>query len=191
MGHHSRDRVTLELRGLRERLQALAASRQMTTSALVRQMLMALLDEEAGEGDTRRNLPAIPATATTTATVIDTPVVKVTLRLPASQARALARRARAADVSQGAYVVGLIDGASPSPVPPDHARTVAALLASTDQLAVIGTDLNAFLRLLGRVSSSELERYRAGILSLSDDVRRHLAIAATLVAELRLARRPR
>jgi hypothetical protein len=189
MGHHSRDRVTLELRGLRERLQALAASRQMTTAALVRQMLMALLDEEAGEGDTRRNLPAIPATAT--ATVIDTPVVKVTLRLPTSHAIALARRARAADVSQGAYVVGLIDGEPPNPVPPDHARTVAALLASTDQLAVIGTDLNAFLRLLGRRSSSELERYRAGIMSLAEDVRGHLALAAALVAELRSARRPR
>jgi hypothetical protein len=115
----------------------------------------------------------------------------VTLRLPASQARALAHRARAADVSQGAYVAGLIDGASPNPLPPDHAQAVAALLGSTDQLAVIGTDLNAFLRLLGRVSSSELERYRAGILSLSDDVRSHLAVAATLVAELRAARRVR
>jgi hypothetical protein len=187
MGHHSRDRVTLELRGLRERLQALAASHQMTTSALVRQMLIALLDAESGEGDTRRNFSAIPAGAT----AINTPVVKVTLRLPASHAIALARRARAADVSQGAYVVGLIDGASPSPVPQDHARTVAALLASTDQLAVIGTDLNAFLRLLGLRSSSELERYRAGILSLAKDVRLHLAIAATLVAELRSARRPR
>jgi hypothetical protein len=187
MGHHTRERMTLELRGLRERLQALAAARQMTTSALVRQTLMALLDEEPGEGDARRNFSAIPATATAN----NTPVVKVTLRLPASQARALARRARAADVSQGAYVVGLLNGAPPSPVSPDHARTVAALLASTDQLAVIGTDLNAFLRLLGLRSSSELERYRAGIMSLAKDVQRHLAIAATLVAELRSPRRPR
>jgi hypothetical protein len=186
MGHHSRDRVTLELRGLCERLQALAAARQITTSALVRQTLIALLDEELGEGDTRRNVPA-----TATATVIDTPVVKVTLRLPTSHAIALARRARAADVTQGAYVAGLIDGVPPSPLPPDHAQTVAALLASTDQLAAIGTDLNAFLRLLGLRSSSELERYRAGIMSLAEDVRRHLAIAATLVAELRSAKRPR
>jgi hypothetical protein len=187
MKPHSRDRVTIGLRGLRERLQELAAARQMTTSALVRQTLLALLDKDPDEGDTRRNLPAIPATAT----AIDTRVVKVTLRLSASQARALARRARAADVSQGAYVAVLIDGAQPSPLPPDHAQAVTALLASTDQLAVISTDLNAFLRLLGRVSSSELEYYRAGIMSLSADVRRHLAIAATLVAELRSARRPR
>jgi hypothetical protein len=187
MGHHSRDRVTLELRGLRERLQALAAARQITTSALVRQTLIALLDEEPGEGDIRGNVPTIPATSTST----DTPVIKVTLRLPASQARALARRARAADVSQGAYVAGLIDGAPPSPLPPDHAQAVAALLASTNQLAVISTDLNAFLRLLGRVSSSELERYRAGIMSLAENVRGHLALAAALVAELRSPRRPR
>lgn len=162
MEPHSRDRLTLELRGLREPLKALAEARQVTTAALVRKTLIALLDEDPDEGDTRRNLPVIPATAT----AIDTPVVKVTLRVSASQARALARRARAADVSQGAYVAGLIDGAQPSPLPPDHAQAVAALLASTDQLAVIGTDLNAFLRLLGRRSSSELERYRAGIMSL-------------------------
>jgi hypothetical protein len=102
-----------------------------------------------------------------------------------------ARRARAADVSQGAYVAGLINGAAPDPRPPDHAHAVAALTASTDQLAAMGTDLNAFIRLLGRGSSSEVERYRAGIMTLADDVRSHLATVAPLVAELRSARRRR
>ena len=47
------------------------------------------------------------------------------------------------------------------------------------------------MRLLGRGSSSEIERYRAGIMSLADDVRSHLALAAPLVAELKSARRHR
>jgi hypothetical protein len=55
----------------------------------------------------------------------------------------------------------------------------------------MGADLNAFMRLLVRGSSPEIERYRAGILSLADDVRSHLASAALLVAELRSARRLR
>ena len=115
-------------------------------------------------------------------------VVKVTLRLPAAHAFLLARRARAADVSQGDYVVGLLDGTPRVPPPPDHAQAIAALARSTDQLAAISTDLNAFMRLVGRVPRSELERYRAGILTLADDVRRHLAVAASFIAELKPAR---
>lgn len=117
--------------------------------------------------------------------------VKVTLRLSAAHAIALATRARAADVSQGAYVAGLIDDTPPTPLPPDHMYAVAALVGSTDQLAAMGADLNAFVRLLGRGSSTEIERYRAGIMSLTDDVRRHLALAAALAAELRSTRRSR
>ena len=60
------------------------------------------------------------------------------------------------------------------------------MIGPTDQLAAMGADLNAFMRPLGRGSLSEVERYRAGIMSLTDAVRSHLALAAPLVAELRL-----
>lgn len=95
MGRDSRDRVTIELRGMRERLHTLAELRKMPTAALVRKAIAALLDDELSDAGTSRN--------GTTATV-DGQVVKVTLRLPAAHAVALATRARAADVSQGAYV---------------------------------------------------------------------------------------
>ena len=85
-------------------------------------------------------------------------------------------------------MVGLLDGTPRVPPPPDHAQAIAALARSTDQLAAISTDLNAFMRLVGRVPRSELERYRAGILTLADDVRRHLAVAASFIAELKPAR---
>ena len=182
MGCGSRDRVTIELRGMGERLHALAARRKMPAAALVRKALAAFLDDEPSDADTRLN--------DTTATVHDQ-AVKVTLRLPAGHAVALATRARAADVSQGAYVAGLIDAMPPGPLPPDHTHAVTALVGSTVQLAAIGADLNAFMRLLGRASSTGIERYRAGIMSLADDVRSHLALAASLVAELRSARRSR
>ena len=182
MGHGSRDRVTVELRGMRARLQTLAAARQLTLAALVRQGVAQLLD--AG-GD------VVPISGSDTPAPGEHLIVKITLRLPSVSAAALARRARAADVSKGAYVAGLIDGLPPDPLQPDHADAVAALLASTDQLAAISTDLNAFMRLLARGSSSEIERYRAGVMSLADDVRGHLALVAPLVAALRSARRIR
>jgi len=59
----------------------------------------------------------------------------VTLGLPTTHAVALASRARLADVSQGAYATSTLDGAPPSPLSPDHAHAVAALVRSTDRLA--------------------------------------------------------
>ncbi len=179
VGCNSRDRVTIELRGLRERLNALAAARKTTTAALARTAIRSLLEVESSDKKIGRN----------DAGMRDVQIVKVTLRLSAAHATALSRRARSADVSQGTYVAGLIDGMPPNPLPPDHMHAVTALVSSTNQLAAMGADLNAFMRLLVRGSSTEIERYRAGIMSLTNDVRSHLALAALLVAELRSARR--
>ena len=44
--------------------------------------------------------------------------VKVTVRMSATHAVTLATRAHSADVSQGAYVAGLLDNAPPPPLPP-------------------------------------------------------------------------
>jgi hypothetical protein len=175
-----RDRITIELRGMRERLQRLAAARKTTTSALARQALVSLLDGESGNADygTRE--------ATTSC---GDPVVKLTLRLPAAHAVALATRARAADVSQGAFVAALMDGNPPASLPRDHADAVAAVVASTDQLAVMCTDINALMRLAKIGAKEEVQSYRARVSNLVDDVRSHLAVVAPLVATLKLVRR--
>lgn len=173
-----RDRVTIDLRGIRPQLQAQAAKRQMTAAALVRRAVTAMLD--AAPYDKGGSGPIDSASGTQ--------VVKVTLRLPPAHAVLLASRARVADLSQGMYVARLIDGTPAQPRAPDHTRAVAALMASTDRLAVLSADLNAFMRLLGRTPRSELEPYRANIRSLAGDVRVHLASAAALVAALRATR---
>lgn len=179
MGRGSRDRVTIDLRGMRDKLQALAAARAMTPAALVRKALAALLDGAPCSGD---------ITGRDTATDGGGQVVKVTLRLSVAQVVLLASRARAADVSQGMYVAGLIDGTPAQPRAPDHTQAIAALMASTDRLAALSADLNAFMRLAGRTPGSELEPYRASIWSLTADVREHLASAAALVTTLRAPR---
>lgn len=170
-----RDRVTVDLRGVRPQLQAQAAKRQMTAAALVRHAVMAILDD--APSDVGDNAPIDSASST--------PAIKVTLRLPVAHAVLLASRSRVADVSQGTYVARLIDGTPAHPRASDHAQAVAALMASTDRLAALSADLNAFMRLLGRIPRSELEPYRASIRSLAGDVRVHLASAAALVAALR------
>jgi hypothetical protein len=181
MGHPQRDRVTIDLRGLREPLQARARVNQMTPAALMRQAVLAYLTPKSGD-QTPDPKPL--------KYLREEQVVKVTMRLPAGHAALLNYKARTADVSQSIYVTALIEGAPP---PKNHAQTVAALQASTNRLAVISTDLSAFLRVMHQVkpgAAGELECYRVGIMTLSDDIRCHLAVAAQLVAELRTTRRP-
>jgi len=68
----------------------------------------------------------------------------------------------------------------------DRREAITALLRSTDQLAVISTDLTTFMRLLrqGKSDSPQLEGHRAGLMSLSNDLRGHLAVAGRFLSEL-------
>ena len=184
----SRDRITIELRGLREPLHAHAAARGVTTAALARATLKAWLDCASNDSSCNDNgsNPLLPKPVTEDRSEAH---VKVTLRLPAAQAVLLANRARAADVAQGIYVAGLIAGAPPVPLPANHAAAIAALVSSTDQLATTGTDLNAYAKPAGLLSEPELERCRVGVVALADEVRRHLAVAAPLLAKLKSRRR--
>ncbi|MFZ2825429.1 hypothetical protein [Hydrogenophaga sp.] len=182
MGKPQRDRVTIDLRGLREPLQARAGVNQMTPAALVRQAVLAYLAPKSGD-QTPDPRPL--------KYVREEQVVKVTLRLPAGHAALMNFQARIANVSKSIYVASLIEGAPP---PRNHTQTVAALQASTNRLAVVSTDLSAFLRILHMVkpgASQELDRYQAGIDTLNKDIRRHLNTASELVAELRAPRRPK
>jgi hypothetical protein len=176
----ARDRITVELRGLRERLHVAASARRMTTAALTRQALIAWLGTEPVLGD---------ESACDGIQMWDNTVVKLTLRLSNSHALALTTRARAADVSQGAYVAALIDGHPPVPRPRDHADALAAALACTDQLSVMCTDINALMRLLRSANQAGLQPYVERMRSLDVDVRRHLIVASSLMSELRATQR--
>lgn len=178
--HSARDRVTVDLRALGPRLRAYAAIQGKRPSTLMRKAVSQMLDAAPAPDCGVRQEPDGAGE-----------VAKVTLRMSGAHARSLAERARAAEVAQGDYVCGLLDGMAPAPPAADHAVSVAALRASTDRLAVVSSDLATFMRLLGRVQAAELESYRAGMVSLTTDLREHLACAAALVADLRSARSAR
>lgn len=177
----ARDRVTVDLRGFGSRLSVEAAKRHMTSAALVRHALVALLGQAPSDG-IDRHADGVPHETG------QPPLTKVTLRMSAVHAGLLATRSHAADVSQGRYIASLLDGMPAPPRPTDHSQTVAALLTSSDRLAVLAADLSAFVRLVGRVPNGQLEPYRASIQALATDVRAHLTTAAELVASLRPSR---
>ena len=169
-----RERVTIDLRGLSSALKEHAKARHLTTSEAARLAVAAAIETSpcglevepsaGADADPRRPL-------------------KLTMRLQRSVADRLTTRARGCGLSYGAYLTTLIDA---TPAPPLAA--VAALNASTDQLAVVSADLNEVIRLLRNrplPSEKELGDFTGRIVEV---LRKHLDIASRVVAELRPAR---
>ncbi|XHS80266.1 hypothetical protein ACFJGW_09900 [Burkholderiaceae bacterium UC74_6] len=180
-----RDRLSVQLRGdLVSRLRESALQQRTTTTALLRRAAQALLDGKSDplglDKPSRKRAQARPG-----------PRAKVLLCMSAEHAALLIGRARAAEMTYGSYVGALLDGKVPLPVPTHHAASVLDLRASTDRLAAMSTDLNAFAQLLGKVPATQLEPLRASLSSLIVDVRKHLSLSAVLIAELQPYRRGR
>ncbi len=177
MARDGRDRVTVDLRGAGPVIQQRAAAQGVTVAALVRRAVVVLAESPEAEA-------AGPASVDRAE---DGALVKVTLRLPSAHALLLASRSRRAEVSQGIYVASLLEGHALPAASPDRREAIAALSRSTDQLAMLGIDLNGFMRLLGRVPDERLEPYRAGVRSLSTRVQQHLDLASQLLIDLQQA----
>ena len=177
MAHDPRERVTIVLRGLGDAVQSRAAAERITVAAIARRAIAVMLDAPESQAEL---CSAIAAAAPRVPP--DEVPVKVTVRMSATHAVTLATRAHSADVSQGAYVAGLLDNAPPPPQPTDHRAAIGSLLSSTDRLAALSADLNAFMRLLGRGNPAALE-HRASVRSLNKDVHSHVAAASRLMSE--------
>ena len=170
----TRDRVTVDLRGLAPAVKAHASARNMTLAAFARAVMV----------DALRQAEAAPFHLLQGGGLEDGPVVKLTLSLPLRQASWLVEHARAAGLSYGTYLASVIDG---TPAPGGLSEAVRALSASTAQLAALSTDLNDYVRLLRRLNYAEAEQYRQRVVSMFDEVRQHMRLDAALSAEVRAA----
>jgi hypothetical protein len=103
----SRDRVTIDLRGIGDAVRAAAACRGMGVAQLVRRALVMSLDLRA----TATVAPVNPGSDGQTPDQVPTrETAKLTLRLPQAHADALMLNAGALGLSYGEYVVRLVDG---------------------------------------------------------------------------------
>ena len=172
MAVDSRDRVTVDLRGLGPAVKAKAAARNLTLAAFAR---AAILEAMGHVDDQSLSLgPVGPA---------DGEPVKLTLTLPLRQASWLVEHARASGVSYGTYLASLVDGA---PYPGSLAEAVRALSASTDQMAALSTDFQSFLGLIRDGRSAEAQKYREAVPWFFDQIRKHMKLTSALAAEVRL-----
>ena len=167
----SRDRVTVDLRGLGPAVKAEAAARNLTLAAFARAAIVESLKQATSQSD-----------ASSWNHLDDGQRVKLTLTLPLRQASWLVERARASGVSYGTYLASVIDG---EPFPGGLADAVTALMASTDQMAALSTDFQDFLGLIRRDRAAEIGKYHEAVLWTLDEVRKHVKLTAGLTAEVR------
>ena len=173
MASASRDRVIIDLRGIGDAVRSAAAQRRISVAHLARQCLLSAMAPSEP--------PARPPGSDCPTPSF--PTAKLTLRLPQPHADALIVNAVGLGLSYGEYVARLVNG-SPLPRPAaERAADRAALLKSSDQLAALSADLNAFMRLLRSGDSAEVEKYRHRIETVDTDIRDHLDLASKFMAQ--------
>ena len=157
MASPSRDRVTIDLRGIGDAVRAAAACRGMGVAQLVRRAVVMSLDLHApakvvpiDRGSDRQTPDQVPTREP----------AKLTLRLPQAHADALMLNAGALGLSYGDYVARLVDGSRLPQLLAERQADRAALLASNDRLATLSTDLLALVTLLRQVKVEQARPYR-------------------------------
>ena len=172
----AREFFTVDLRGLRAALTARAAEAGLTESDLLRSALAVALRDRAEA----RQAPSA-SDADGAASIGH---VKMSVRIAHSAARRLEQQARAAGLSRGAYLVQLIDGAPAVVASTDRQAGFAALSASASELALLSRDISRLSHLLCIGQVRPALEYRERLETLDADVRRHLDLAASVLAQL-------
>ncbi len=181
MANASRDRVTIDLRGIGDAVRAAAAVRGLGVGQLVRRALVMSLDLRA----TATVAAVNPGSDGQTPDLVPTrETAKVTLRLTRAHADALMLNAGALGLSCGDYVGRLVAGTRlPQPVAERQADR-AALLASNDRMAALSTDLVALVTLLRQAKVEQARPYRDRLETADVEIRRHLDRASALIDSL-------
>jgi hypothetical protein len=171
----SRDRITVDLGGLRAVLLERANAAGQSPSAFVREVIATSL------GRRERDVAAVPALPNVRA---DGARARVFLRMSCEEAALLRERARRAGVPPGEYVATLIAEAPALTTATSRSEQRAALIASTAELATLGRSVGQLSALLRRGSVPAPHEYRVLLEALLVDVRRHLALASGALAGL-------
>lgn len=170
------DFVTVDMRGLKASLVTCAAQRRASISAVVRAAVARELGLE-GEGSS-----SLPDDASEDGD--GGGWTKLSIRMPRGEAERLDAGARAARLSRGAYLAGLVDRV-PVLLAGDRAEHIAALTASCAELSTLSRNVRHLTALLSAGDVQQAMVYRNLLDELADDVRKHLRLAAQTLASRR------
>ena len=177
MNTTAHDFVTVDMRGLKAALVARAQADRVSVSVLVRSAVARDLGLAVDGGDVSRTDEPTgrPSSATT---------VKLSIRMTAEEAAQLAAGARAAGLSRGAYLAGLVANVPVLSAGGDRTEHIAALMASCAELSTLSRNIYRLTALLRQANVEPARPYRAMLDTLAGDVRRHLELAARVLADL-------
>lgn len=176
MENPSRERISIDLQGLKAPLMARSETLGVSPSVLVRKALEQALETaaEPAQCSFRRTPRKHPGDRT-----------RLCLRMGHEDALAVLAAARRADMSPGNYVVGLVAGVPVllnSGGGPEH---IAALTASNFEMSSLSRNIHALTRLLTQAKVPQARVYRDMLDTLNGDVRRHLVLCSRALTELR------
>ena len=175
MAPSSRDRLSVDLHGLKAALVERARLAGTSPSGWVRATLAEALGDPAKPIEGTRP-PRLEAR--------DAGRMRLTLRMSREDASAVLAAARLAGQAPGDFVANLLTGqVTPMPAS-DRAETVGALIASCAELSTFNRNLSHLVSLLRQGSFRPAEEYRPMLASLGTDVREHLDHFTRVMAEL-------
>lgn len=171
----SRDRISVDLRGMRAALFKQARARGVSPSDVVREALSESLGQVPSPiSDEDQNSEAGSKNQR----------VRLSLRMSRQDALATLAAARAARLPPGAYVAGLVANVPILRNGGERADHLSALTASSAELAALSRNLRYLTNLLRQGSSRVAQEYRAMLDEVAHDVHGHLKLASSALAEL-------
>jgi hypothetical protein len=177
----SRDFVTVDMRGLKAPLEALARRERKSVSELVRTAVSErwVLPASAVTSDEVRVTGRGQAGAGT---------VKVSIRLTRGEVQALEARRHQSGLSRGVLIAGLLADVAVLKGEARYVEHLSALAASNAEMATLCRYIAHLGQLLREEEWPAAREYRSTLESLAGDVRRHLALAAAELKALQPAR---
>lgn len=176
MAPTSRDRISVDLQGLKATLCERAQAAGILPSALVREALADALGKTVAPGVIRtlcaRNVRSAGR-------------ARLSLRMTRAQAAAVIEAAHRAGLSPGDYVANLVAGVPVLTGGARRAEHVTALIASCAELSSFSRNVHHLTSLLREGSSRAAHEFQVTLDTLGDDVEAHLRLASRVLAELR------
>lgn len=176
MAPSARDRISVDLRGLKFALFEQAHARGISPSDLVRELLAGALVQGG---------PSIARPSAIEAAEPAEQRTRLSLRMSRPDAMVTLSAARAAGLAPGAFVAGLVAGVPVLGRGGTRSDYLAALVASNAELASLSRNIHQLTQLLRQGSVRAAQEYSKLLQSLEGEVRQHLHLAATALAELR------
>lgn len=180
MAPSSRDRISVDLHGLRAALFERARARNVSPSRLVRDALAEALGQTEPGGRDR---------AAADAAVSAKDRVRLTMRMSRADAVATLDAARRSGLAPGALVAGLVADVPALSAGSSRTDHIAALIASSGELSTLSRNIRHLTRLLREGNVRAALEYRDMLGTLDGDIRGHLTLASSVLADLQ-PRRP-